>query len=80
MKPDSYLGNADPAAIEGLYRQYLADPESVDIEWKRFFEGFDFARTDFPVRPGSARVMPDEFKVINLINAYRNRGHLFTKT
>ncbi|MBP7848934.1 MAG: 2-oxoglutarate dehydrogenase E1 component [Lentimicrobiaceae bacterium] len=80
MKPDSYLGNADPAAIEGLYRQYLADPESVDIEWKRFFEGFDFARTDFPVRPGSAHVMPDEFKVINLINAYRNRGHLFTKT
>ena len=40
---DSYLLNADPAAIDQLYEQYRADKESVDFGWRKFFEGFDFA-------------------------------------
>ena len=40
MDKTSYIGNADPTAIDYLYKQYLNDPESVDVGWKKFFEGF----------------------------------------
>ncbi len=87
MDSFSYLSNTDTVAIEHLYQQYKQNPESVDISWRRFFEGFDFQRSDYPALPGSdsfsgagAEAVQKEFKVINLINAYRQRGHLFTKT
>ncbi len=76
-----FIGNIDPAAIENLFIQYQENPESVDQSWKQFFEGFEFARTSFTSSRG---IIPEavqkEFRVINLINAYRLRGHLFTKT
>ena len=79
MDKFSFIGNADVNAIDELYKKYQSNPESIDIEWVKFFEGFDFAKTDF-----ESGEIPEnfkkEFKVINLINAYRNRGHLFTKT
>jgi 2-oxoglutarate dehydrogenase E1 component len=78
MQDTSYLGNAEPALIDELYRQYREKPENVDPQWQRFFEGFDFRDAHF-VHSGSDEY-PDEFKVINLINAYRERGHLFTQT
>lgn len=81
MDKSSYLGNADPSAIDYLYKQYLNDPESVDLGWKKFFEGFEFAQTNFD---DSSSHVPEnfqkEFKVLNLISGYRTRGHLFTKT
>src|ERR1044072_2099398 len=43
MKDISYITNSSPAFIENLYRDYIKDPESVDPDMKRFFEGFDFA-------------------------------------
>lgn len=87
MDSFSYLSNTDTNAIETLYQQYKQSPESVDISWRRFFEGFDFQKTEYPVLPSGdaisgagAEKLQKEFKVINLINAYRQRGHLFTKT
>ncbi|MBU1637693.1 2-oxoglutarate dehydrogenase E1 component, partial [bacterium] len=81
MTDFSYLGNADPAAIEGYYQQYRQQPESVDASWRKFFEGFEFARTANGV---AAEQAPEQFikevNVLNLIGAYRQRGHLFTKT
>lgn len=78
MDKHSYLSNADGAVIEDYYQQYLENPDAVGEGWKKFFEGFEFARksyeTDVPEEFGK------EFKVINLINGYRKRGHLFTKT
>ena len=47
---------------------------------KSFFEGFEFARTNFEDHGVIPENMNKEFKVIQLINGYRNRGHLFTKT
>lgn len=79
MDKVSYVGNADVNAIDHLYKQYLQDPESVDIGWQKFFEGFDFARTSFD-EGGIPENFQKEFKVLNLINGYRSRGHLFTKT
>lgn len=80
MDKVTYVGNADVNAIDHLYSMYLEDPESVDIGWQKFFEGFDFARTSYE----DGGVIPEnfqkEFKVLNLINGYRSRGHLFTKT
>lgn len=43
MNTFSYLSNAEPAYIESLYLQFKNDPTTVEVEWKKFFEGFDFA-------------------------------------
>ena len=72
----SFLSNADSETIEELYRQYKQDPESIEIGWRRFFQGFEFSGKIIP----QADMKPNEFKVIDLINEYRKRGHLFTKT
>lgn len=75
----SYLSNADPAYVEQLYRDYLANPESVDYGWQKFFEGFDFARANYGDTTEASGNLK-EIYVLNLINAYRSRGHLFTKS
>lgn len=80
MDKFSYLSNADAAYTDQIYEQYLSDPSSVDPDWKRFFEGFEFARKNYANGTSTELVVPNEFKVINLINAYRQRGHLFTLT
>lgn len=79
MDKFSYLSNADSDFIVQLYNQYLDDPSKIDPGWHRFFEGFEFARKNYNAQAGEFTV-PSEFKVINLINAYRQRGHLFTLT
>lgn len=80
MDKISYIANAEPAAIENLYKAYKVDPESVDLSWKKFFEGFEFAQTNYTGPTEFPEELQKEFCVINLINAYRQRGHLFTKT
>lgn len=83
MEKFSYVGNLEINQIEALYKQFLASPESVDASWRLFFEGFEFARTSFDLDSPSA-IVPEtvrkEFNVVNLINGYRTRGHLFTHT
>ncbi len=81
MDKYSYLGNADPSMIEELYKQYKTDPASVDESWGKFFEGFEFSQLHYNEGGSDPNTdYPSEFKVINLINGYRSRGHLFTKT
>jgi 2-oxoglutarate dehydrogenase E1 component len=83
MDKFSYLSNADVTAIDTVYQQYLKDPKSVDEGWSKFFDGFEFARKNYEEEvnaSGSSLNFDKEFKVVNLINAYRSRGHLFTKT
>ena len=43
MQDFSYITQSHPAYMEGLYQQYAKDPQSVDPEFRKFFEGFDFA-------------------------------------
>ncbi|HEY0433785.1 MAG TPA: hypothetical protein VGC95_07935, partial [Chitinophagaceae bacterium] len=43
MKDFSYITSASPAFIENLYQDYVKDPATVDPEFRKFFEGFDFA-------------------------------------
>ncbi len=93
MDKYSFLNAAHSQFIEDLYQQYLKYPDSIEPSWKSFFQGFDFALenygeeitvTQLANTAVSSGNLPDniekEFKVINLINDYRRRGHLFTKT
>ena len=79
MDKFSYLGNSDVNAIEELYKSYQRDPESVDQEWQGFFAGFDFFQKNYESESVSHETLK-EFRVLNLINGYRSRGHLFTLT
>ena len=90
----SFLNTAHIELIDSMYQQYLQSPDSIEPSWKSFFQGFDFALENYgeSVQEVSQVVqtaintgaVPEdiltEFKVINLIEAYRTRGHLFTKT
>ena len=76
----SFLQHLDTAAIEELYQRYRKDPDTIDKSWHHFFQGFDLARRDFSHPESESLTFDEEFKVINLINGYRKRGHLFTRT
>lgn len=79
MKSESFLGNVDPKTVETLYNSYLQNPESVEKSWQDFFKGFDFALSgSTPTMEGKQFDM--EVRVLDLIDNYRKRGHLFTKT
>ena len=82
----SFLNTVHTEFIADLYDQYQKDPDSVEPSWKSFFQGYDLANADYSLAgEEDANVeIPQqvykEFKVIELINGYRTRGHLFTKT
>ena len=78
MDENSFLSNMNPEAIEHLYNDFLSNPQSVDKSWRQFFQGFNFARKRYG--EDSGELYDAEVKVLNLIDAYRKRGHLFTKT
>ncbi|GET22164.1 2-oxoglutarate dehydrogenase subunit E1 [Prolixibacter denitrificans] len=82
MDKFSQVGNQEIGAIEDLYKAYLEDPENVDASWKAFFKGFEFARQSWAEAetPEDCKHLDKEFKILNLIHNYRQRGHLFTRT
>ncbi|MBN4061842.1 2-oxoglutarate dehydrogenase E1 component, partial [Bacteroidales bacterium AH-315-I05] len=80
MNKHSYLSNGDTAVFEELYQQYKKDNGSVDFGWQKFFEGFELATETYDTTGAIPENVQKEFNVINLINGYRQRGHLFTKT
>ena len=81
----SFLNSAHTEYFAELYDQYLEDPDIVEPSWRAFFQGFDFG-----VENGSSQALAGEvevpesvkkeFQVVKLIEGYRTRGHLFTKT
>lgn len=80
MLQNSYLSNADVNYIDDLYKQYQSNKESVDFGWQKFFEGFDLGSGKSSSNSAISEDAIKEINVLNLINAYRTRGHLFTKT
>ena len=89
MDKYSFLNAAHTAYFAELYDQYLQNPDSVEPSWRAFFQGFDFGSesygmVDQPVDAASCEHVSEslikEFQVIKLIDGYRTRGHLFTKT
>jgi 2-oxoglutarate dehydrogenase E1 component len=47
MDKYSYIANAHVAYIDELYADYKNNPESIDSSWKTFFDGFEFAITQY---------------------------------
>ncbi|WP_177730331.1 2-oxoglutarate dehydrogenase E1 component [Flavobacterium inviolabile] len=90
----SFLNAAHTAFFADLYDQYLQNPDSIEPSWRSFFQGFDFASeyNEGPVEQLTAMAggqtdcsavsdkLQKEFNVLKLIEGYRTRGHLFTKT
>ncbi len=91
MKDFSFVTNSHPAYIESLYNSYREDPASVDPDWIKFFEGFDFAVSNANGKAGAAATgttalgvsneqLTKELAAYRLIQAYRKKGHLIAKT
>ena len=90
----SFLNAAHTAFFADLYEQYLQNPDSVEPSWRSFFQGFDFAQANYGSEEVAQQIsyvasgdsgeisekMQKEFNVLKLIEGYRTRGHLFTKT
>jgi len=78
----NYINSGNAAFIDALYDTYQKDPSSVDFGWQKFFEGFDFGRGSDAASVSTET--PDHFlkeiNVLNMINGYRSRGHLFATT
>ncbi|EZH71438.1 2-oxoglutarate dehydrogenase [Aquimarina atlantica] len=93
MDKYSFLNAANTAFFADLYDQYIQNPDSVEPSWRAFFQGFDFGIENangseetmyVDQAPGETVAIPQnvqkEFQVVRLIDGYRTRGHLFTKT
>ncbi|MCL5127528.1 2-oxoglutarate dehydrogenase E1 component [Algibacter sp. L4_22] len=88
MDKFSFLNTAHTAYFADLYDQYLQNPDSVEPSWRAFFQGYDFGSENYglegdSVENISAEVpeqLQKEFQIVRLIDGYRMRGHLFTKT
>lgn len=95
MDKFSFLNAVHPTYIAELYEKYLQYPDSIEPSWRAFFQGFDFG-SESEGREFMATVeapepqeydlgalcadVVKEFQVVRLIDGYRTRGHLFTKT
>jgi len=88
MDKYSFLNAAHTAYFAELYDQYLKDPDSIEPSWRVFFQGYDFGAENYgldgEIIEGVSTQIPEqlhkEFQVVKLIDGYRSRGHLFTKT
>lgn len=89
----SFLGGVHSQFVDDLYEKYLHSPDSVEASWRAFFQGYDFALEtyDDDEQIATAAIgsmnhkeiveeIKKEFQVLDLIEDYRTRGHLFTKT
>ena len=76
----SFLNSIDIDYIDELHQRYLVDKRLVEPSWRSFFDGYEFSKFNYQEVDQIPTNVLKEFRVINLINAYRSRGHLFTKT
>jgi 2-oxoglutarate dehydrogenase E1 component len=101
MWSSSHVYGGNVSYVEGLYEQYLLDPNAIPEEWRNYFDKLPRTEgtgsTDIPLTPirehfdllaknkhkmapaGASSVSTDhekkQVRVLQLINAYRFRGH-----
>lgn len=88
MKDIQYITSQHPSYIENIYNDFVKDPESIDPDLKKFFEGFDFAVSSGKQFAHSGSTSPTvssgqlskEFAVYQFIQAFKHKGHLIAKT
>ena len=88
----SFLNAAHTQFFADLYEQYTQNPDAVEPSWRSYFQGFDFGMAtyneeqlgeqmaNYAGSSASSEKIQKEFNVLKLIDGYRTRGHLFTKT
>ena len=88
MRDIQFITSQHPSYIENIYNDFVKDPSSIDPDLKKFFEGFDFAvstgkqstQNGVANASVSSGQLSKEFAVYQLIQAYRQKGHLVAKT
>jgi 2-oxoglutarate dehydrogenase E1 component len=91
MDKFSFLNAAHSQYFADLYDQYIENPDAIEPSWRAFFQGFDFGQNGTSKNGHSIEIADEycepklenlekEFRVIQLIEGYRKRGHLFTLT
>ncbi len=89
MKDFQYITSSHPAYIDSLYQDYVKNPESIDADLRKFFDGFDFAVSNanggaaVAINGQQPTVPTDwmkEIRAYRMILGYRNKGHLLAKT
>lgn len=88
MKDVSFITNAHPSFVENLYRDFISKPDSVDPEFRKFFEGFDYAvtnavgngKSESGLSSGFSSDVVKELGAYRLVLGYRNKGHLIATT
>jgi 2-oxoglutarate dehydrogenase E1 component len=79
-----FINRANADYVDGLYQEYLRDPQSVDPQWALFFAGFDAGRGSVPGGNGAGAAtalaahptVERSIGVFDLIHSYRELGHL----
>lgn len=93
MRP-TFVTHYNVDLLEQNYTRWKEDPDSVDSQWRAFFEGFEFGSAQQPAN-GAAHVRSDtdyappsttvdtstalQTKVDSLVYAYRTLGHTIAK-
>ena len=88
----SHTAGGNGSYLEGLFESYLEDPASVPEDWKNYFDslpsnpsGKDISHAKVIERfrnykskaPSSVKPINEkQIRVLQLIQSYRNRGHM----
>jgi len=65
MKDFQYITSQHPAFVENLYRDFINNPDSVDPEFRKFFEGFDFAVSNVTAKTNGNGTTSETIKAIS---------------
>src|SRR5437016_2897338 len=72
MSQPSFATHANLDLLEDYYQRWLKDPKSLDPVWQAFFEGFELGG-------GAENESTAQTRVVRLIAAYRDLGHLLAR-
>ncbi|NBC02601.1 MAG: 2-oxoglutarate dehydrogenase E1 component [Bacteroidetes bacterium] len=77
MASFSFISNASADYIDQMYHSYKKAPDSVDADWRLFFDGFEFNKNG---ATADTVDLKKEFAVMAIIHGFRDRGHLLSTT
>jgi 2-oxoglutarate dehydrogenase E1 component len=78
----NYLRSVNADYIDEVYSKYIEDADSVDSTWRYFFDGIYLGEATVRAEQAAAGPAMDwvgELKVYQLIQAYREQGHLIAQ-
>lgn len=77
MKNLTFANRWNADLIDQQYEVWLKNPETLDSEWRAFFEGFELAQA--APAPSQAKNIQSEASIVSLIQSYRSIGHTQAK-